>query len=411
MAQPVDYRRNYALHLVGGGFLFVALQFGNMRLVIPWIDTQRGVAYFLVALILPILQFGLIAAQLGSAPLMSRFVMRRQPVVGFGLVLVAALLGIIGAAGIATASLAGLALLLCVLFFGVGHGALNVGYDDLVAKTIPEPLLGRLVAHRAALGGTLTLVLSLAVLLFLPTVEGNQELLLWLAVAGWLGVILTYAALSEPPSPAIRKPFTLAELSRGYGLIQAYPWFRRLLIARTLLLSVELAIPFYAIHAATIHDPTAQNLTVFVIASGIGVISSGLLWARSSDRARMAAGAAVALVAGVLTLVIDGIEDLQIPYFHGIVFVLLTIAEQGAIQGQITYMMDHAPAADRPILIATANASMRTVGIAVALVLGAAGHLHDIRTPLVVLMAFNAAAALYALRAFETDQVAVAPGD
>jgi MFS family permease len=411
MAQPVDYRRNYALHLVGGGFLFVALQFGNMRLVIPWIDTQRGVAYFLVALILPILQFGLIAAQLGSAPLMSRFVMRRQPVVGFGLVLVAAILGIIGAAGIATASLAGLALLLCVLFFGVGHGALNVGYDDLVAKTIPEPLLGRLVAHRAALGGTLTLVLSLAVLLFLPTVEGNQELLLWLAVAGWLGVILTYAALSEPPSPAIRKRFTLAELSRGYGLIQVYPWFRRLLIARTLLLSVELAIPFYAIHAATIHDPTAQNLTVFVIASGIGVISSGLLWSRSSDRARMAAGAAVALVAGVLTLVIDGIEDLQIPYFHGIVFVLLTIAEQGAIQGQITYMMDHAPAADRPILIATANASMRTVGIGVALVLGAAGHLHDIRTPLVVLMAFNAAAALYALRAFEAHQVAVAPGD
>ncbi|HSA83185.1 MAG TPA: hypothetical protein VLE23_20370, partial [Geminicoccaceae bacterium] len=67
----------------------------------------------------------------------------------------------------------------------------------------------------------------------------------------------------------------------------------------------------------------------------------------------------------------------------------------------ITYMMDHAPAADRPSLIATANASMRVLGIGVGLALGAAGHLHDIRTPLVVLMAFNAAAAFYALRAFK----------
>jgi hypothetical protein len=68
----------------------------------------------------------------------------------------------------------------------------------------------------------------------------------------------------------------------------------------------------------------------------------------------------------------------------------------------MTYLMDHAPAAERPTLIATANASMRALGIVVALALGAAGHLHDIRTPLVVLMAFNAAAALYAFRKFES---------
>lgn len=397
--QRADQRRNYILHLLGGGALFVALQFGSMSLVIPWIDAHLGAPYILVALIVPLLQVGLIVAQLGVAPLISRVAQRRRPVVGLGLALVAALLAIIGIAVNLSPVLAGVALLFCVLWFAISHGAFNVGYDDLLAKTISEASLGRLVAHRAALGGALTLLVSLAVLTFLPDAQSNEVELLWLAIAGWIGVILAYARLREPPSQPIRTPITLAELSRGFRLIGSHPWFRRLLMGRALLLSVELAIPFYAIHAATLHDPTAQNLTVFVVASGIGVISGGFLWAGMSNSARMAGGAQCALIAGMLTFVIDAVEDWQIPYFHALVFTLLTVGEQGTIQGASTYMLDHAPAEDRPTLIATGNALTWTLAIAVALVLGAAGHLHDIRTPLVLLMAFNTAAMLYVLTA------------
>jgi hypothetical protein len=391
--------RNYALHLLGGGALFVALQFGSMRLVIPWIDGHLGVPYILVALVVPLIQF---VAQLGVAPLISRAAQRRRPVVGLGLVLVAALLAIIGIAVSLPPVLAGVALLFCVLCFAISHGAFNVGYDDLLAKNLAEASRGRLVAHRAALGGALTLLVSLAVLTLLPEAQSNQVLLLWLAVAGWIGVVLAYSRLSEPPSQPIRKPITLTELSRGFRLIARHPWFRRLLTGRALLLSVELAIPFYAIHAATVHDPTAQNLTVFVVASGIGVISSGLLWAGMSNSARMVGGAQCALIAGALTLFIDAVEDWQIPYFHALVFTLLTLGEQGTIQGETTYMVDHAPAEDRPTQIATGNALMWTLAIGIALLLGAAGHLHDIRTPLVALMAFNAAAIIYVLTALRS---------
>ena len=370
-----------------------------LSLVIPWIGGHLGVAYILVALVVPLAQFGQIVAQLGVAPLISRVALRKRPVVGLGLVMAATLLAIFGAAVGLPPELAGIALLFCVLCFAVSLGAFDVGYGDLLAKTISEASRGRLVAHCAALGGALTLLVSLAVLIFLPQVEGNQLELLWLAVAGWIGVVLAYAELTEPPSRTVRKPITLAELSHGFRLIGSHPWFRRLLIGRALLLSVELAIPFYAIHAATLHDPTAQNLTVFVVASGIGVISSGLLWANMSNSARMVRGALCALLAGVLTLVIDAIEDWQIPYFHALVFTLLTLGGEGTIQGETTYMVDHAPADDRPALIATGNAVTWTLSIGVALLLGAAGHLHDIRTPLVVLMAFNVGAMLYVLTA------------
>jgi MFS family permease len=394
-----DQRRNYALQLLGGGVSFVAGEFGSMRLVIPWIAGHLGVAYILVALIVPLVQFGLLVAQLGVAPLISRVALRKRPVVGLGLVMAATLLAIFGAAVGLPPELAGIALLFCAFCFAVSLGAFGVGYDDLLAKTVSEASRGRLVAHCAALGGALTLLVSLAVLIFLPQVEGNQLVLLWVAVAGWIGVVLAYAGLREPPSRTVRKPITLAELSRGFRLIASHPWFRRLLIGRALLLSVELAIPFYAIHAATLHDPTAQNLSVFVVASGIGVISGGLLWAGMSNSDRMGGGALCALLAGALTLVIDAIEDWQIPYFHALVFTLLTLGEQGSIQGEMTYMVDHAPADDRPALIATGNALTWTLAIGVALLLGAAGHLHDIRTALVVLMAFNVGAMLYVLTA------------
>lgn len=402
MDLAVDQQRNYVLHLLGGGALFIALQFGSVRLVIPWIDGHLGVAYILVASVVPVVQFGLIVAQLGGAPLISRVALRKRPVAGLGLGLAAVLLAIIGAALRLPPELAGIALLFFVLCFAVSHGAFNVGYDDLLAKTVSKELRGRLVAHRAALGGTLTLLISLAILIFLPQVQGNQAMLLWLAVVGWIGVALAYACLREPPSEPQKQALTLAQLSHGFGLIGVYPWFRRLLIGRAFLLSVELAIPFYAIHAATLHDPTAQNLTVFVVATGLGVVLGGLLWGNLSNRVRMVAGALCTLSAGALILVVDGVEAWRIPYFHAFAFVLLTLGEQGAIQGEMTYMVDHAPASDRPALIATGNALMWTLGIGVGLALGAAGHLHDIRTPLVILMAFNAAAALYALRAFKT---------
>ena len=397
--QRAEQRRNYALHLLGGGFLFIALQFGNTRLAVPWIANHLGVAYFAVALIVPSLQLGLICAQLGFSPLIPRFRLRKRPVVWFGLALAAALLVIIGTAAGLPPGLAAVVLPLCVMGFGASHGAFNVGYDDLLAKTVTQPHRGSLVAYRAALGGGLTLLLSLGVLTTLPQVAGNHVMLLWLAVAGWIGVVLAYGALSEAPSEPIRRPITLAELRRGFGLIGTYPWLRHLLIGNTLLLSVTLATPFYAIHAATLHDPTAQDLTVFVVATGIGLITSGALWASWPNRARMIGGALMALLAGALSLIVDVVEQWQIPYFHAFVFVLLTLGEQGVIQGQITYMADHAPPDERPVLIGTTNAAMWTLGIGIALALGAAGHLHHILAPLVVLMTFNAAAALYVLLA------------
>jgi hypothetical protein len=47
-------RRNFRLHVLNGGGLLMALQFGNPRLVLPWISHHLAVAYILIALLRPV---------------------------------------------------------------------------------------------------------------------------------------------------------------------------------------------------------------------------------------------------------------------------------------------------------------------------------------------------------------------
>ncbi len=394
-------RRNYALHLVGGGFLFVALQFGSTRLVVPWIGVHLGVAYVLVAAIVPAVQLGLIAGQLGSAPYFVRTRLRKRAVVGAGLMLAMALAIVFAATNSLPPLAATVVLLVCMVVFGVNHGTFNVGYEDLLAKTVPHARRGPLTAHRAAIGGGVTILIAL-VILQLPEVQESHDDVLWLGVAGWLGVVAAYALLREPASDPRAQPFAWSEFLRGLTLIRAYPWYRRLLIANVLLLSVELAIPFYAIHAATLHDPTAQNVTLFVLTSSVGVLLSGT-WAKVAIRSRIVAGALLAALAGALTFLVEATGPWQVPYFYAALFALLTLGEQGSIQGRMIYLVNHAPDRDRPAMVATSSTTGWIVGIGVAAILAMAGQLQDIRLPLVILITTNLAAALCVFLMLDAD--------
>lgn len=346
----------------------------------------------LVAAILPAAQLGLIVGQLGSAPYYVRTRMRQKAVVGAGLMLAMALAIVFVATSSIPPLAAAVVLLVCMVGFGASHGAFNVGYEDLLAKTIPRAKRGRLTAHRAAIGGGATVLIALAVLR-LPEVQGSHDDVLWFGVAGWLGVAVAYNLLREPVSVPAAQPFVWSEFLRRMHLIRAYPWYRRLLFANMLLLRVELAIPSYVIHAATLHDPTAQNVTLFVLTSSVGVLLSGF-WAKVPIRRRIAAGALLAALAGALTFLVEATGPWQVPYFYAALFALLTLGEQDSIQGRMTYLANRAPDHDRPAMVATSSTTGWIVGIGVAALLAMAGQHQDIRLPLVILIVFNLAAAL-----------------
>ena len=401
MLQPS--RRNYWLHVLGGGSLIMALQFGNPRLVLPWISQHLAVAYILVALLLPLVQFGSVAAQLLITPHLARFALRKHAVTAMGVALACVFaLIFVAAAGLAPA-IAAIALLACAVMVGVSLGVLNVSHTDLQAKTVARQVRGKMSAQAATLGGVLTLGTTFAIWALLPSEADNHLLLLWLAVGAWIGFACAHGAVVEQPSPPAASHGGLLQIRESAALITRYPWFRRHLLWRTLLLSVELAIPFYAIHAASLNDPTASDLSAFVIAIALGLVLSGPVWGRVIDRHNALAGAAgawLAAAAGLLVLATDLLGYLALPFWHALLFLPLSLARQGVIQARNRQLSVNAPAADLAAMAGLSNALIACAGIVLALVVGAAGHLHDIRTPLAILIVFNVAAALYTRRAF-----------
>jgi MFS family permease len=166
MRQPS--RRNYWLHVLGGGGLIMALQFGNPRLVLPWISHHLSVAYILVALLLPLVQFGSVAAQLLIAPRITRMPLRKRAVTAMGLALAGVFALIFAAAAGVAPAIAAIALLGCAMMVGMSLGVLNVSHTDLEAKTVARRVRGKVNAQAATLGGILTLGATFAIWALLP---------------------------------------------------------------------------------------------------------------------------------------------------------------------------------------------------------------------------------------------------
>jgi hypothetical protein len=333
--------------------------------------------------------------------------MRKHAVAATGLFLAGLFAAIFVIAAALAPAVAGLALLLCAALIGLSFCLLGVAHTDLQAKTVARPVRGKAMAHGAVLGGALTLGASVAIWWLVPELAGNHLILLWLAVGGCLGFAAAHGAIQEMPGEQVAERGGLRQIRRGLSLIAQYPWFKRFLILRGLLLSVELTVPFYAIHAATLHGPTAHNLTTFVVALSIGKILAGQIWGRLLDRhnALVAiAGALLAATAGAVVLALDALGKPDAPFTHAFLFVPLAIAIEGVIQARYRWLSVMAPAKDRPAMAAFGSALLAFAGIVMALLLGAAGHLRDINTPLVCLILLNLAAAAYVPRAFTVDK-------
>jgi len=398
-------RQNFALNVVGGAAVIMALEYGSVRLVVPWIGQHLQVPYILVALILPLHEFCMVTSQLLLAPRVGRFVLRKRSVSSLAIAFAALFALIFIVASLLQAAVAGIALLLSAAALGLGLAIYNVSRNDLLAKTVPRRVRGRALGRQASLGGIMILGVSIGIWALLPQWSGNEQFLLWLAVGGWLGTALAYGVVREMPSePAPHRPL-LTELKRGFELVGQHRWFARFLIWRGLALSVELAIPFYAIHAASLHDTTAQSLSMFVVTISLGLILSGPVWGRLVDRhnALVAAlGPLIAAATGVVILLITLGGAPAVPFSHAILFLPLTLAREAVILSRVRHMSVMAPGPDRPAMLAFSSASTACVAIVAALVIGFAGHLHDIHTPLAILILVNLVTAIYVRRAFAT---------
>lgn len=400
--------RNYRLIFWSGALAIVGSQLINPTLVLPFLYLALGAPVFFAGLLLPCVTGARLIAEIFVSPFINR--MTRAKLAVYVPNLLTAL--VLSALALFATELPQLMIVLLFLttaiVIGLCRGISSLGSSQVYGVAIPASKRNGMVFAQATISGVLAIVV---VLLTRDLLTADQPMQRHIVVL-WCGVFALFAAgisfigvqllKEEEREPTQSKPKPLQELASGFRTGMAYKWYRQFLIARLLFVSVELAMPFYTIHAATFHLGTKHSLSWFVIAASMGVVIGSLLWrwlsVQISVKPVMLVGCLISTISAVLALGFTLLGLTQNVWLYALVILLLSLAGNGVINGRYLYIIEMTDKEERPYLVALGDVCAGLVGMVFAAILGAVAHWHDPITPIFALAALNLIAMLYAFR-------------
>ena len=241
---------------------------------------------------------------------------------------------------------------------------------DLLGKTIPRRRRGRLSGLAASIAGVVTVVFGGTLSIVGPDTLPVSILAGIIAVAGvaWLLAAAVMSRLREEPGTTDDSRNGLQAAIGSLRILMRDRMFRRFVIARALLASTVLSMPFYVLLARDATGDRAATLGLFIIASSLATAVSGFAWGsladRSSRRTLMIAGASASAVGSVTYLVGSGVfgsgatvpgAGNASPWIYALLFFVLSLAHTGIRVGRKTYLVDMAPADERAAYVAVSN--------------------------------------------------------
>lgn len=397
LAESPGARRAYLLNVANGACTKLAEKLAGPDLVLPWLLGAISAPAGIAATLMPAKQAGSLLPQLMISGWIRTRPRRKWVWVVAGLVQASALVAMAIAALVLPPVLAGWSLAGLMLLFSIASGCGSVAFQDVTPKTIPEGARGRMLANRSAIGGALTLATGV----WLSTgIHGLDSLGLVLTLVGaaallWAAAALLFAAIPEAESEPGEGRDPGEEIRRGLILVRTVPGFRRFLLARAALLSVEVATPIYVLHAQREGDAQMSGLGLYMVALGLAAVLSSPFWGAVADRSArkvmtLSALIGCAVAAGALilpTLLDDGL----LPFGFAGLFLALGVAEAGVRLGRKTYLADGAPEDERPLYVAFSNTAAGIVAL-VFMALGLVAEATGVTATIAVLAALSALA-------------------
>lgn len=263
--------------------------------------------------------------------------------------------------------------------FWMSEGMSIVPWVDMLGKTIPPTRRGRLFASMHVLGGMLGIGAGLWIrwLLQSPTVPypvGYGVLFLAACIALTVSA-LSLGVLREPPSPHDEQRYsTLALIKDIPNLLVSMPPFRLLVLVQALFGFAVLPAPFYILYASgllrSVVAPTAGTesigvgifLSVQTAGMIVGNTALGFLGDHYGNRLMLRVLALFhvlvpmsAMLAGYIARA-AGLQTIGIYLAFFPTFFIFGSLLSGTWMGVTNYLLELAPADDRPAYIAVMNA-------------------------------------------------------
>ncbi|MEE4280533.1 MAG: MFS transporter [Pseudomonadales bacterium] len=360
-----DLTRNFIIHL-GHGMLG---QTGFRLLMAPtflpaYIMLLSGGSELMVGIALSVNALGMALTPLIGANLIEH--RKRVLPVGFltGGAMRASVL-LIALSGFFLQSEAALvAIIACLLFFGLFQGMQGVIFNFLMSKVIPVSKRGRLTGLRNFLAGVTSAgVAWLGGHYFLgddPTAVGYSWVFLLAFVLTSVGLALLLF-IREPEPPTVqRKQNLLARLHDLPQLLRDDPAFTRYFLARSLATMGRMAMPFYILYAGQSLGLTGQLLGMVTFAFTLAGTVSNLVWGSIADRAgfRLVFLLSIAMwvIATLLLIFSSGV------FLTVLVFIGIGAAVQGFQNSSQNLTLEFGNRDDLPVRIAIANTASEIAG-------------------------------------------------
>ncbi len=386
-------------------------------IVLPFLYLALGAPQFLAGLLLPCVKGARIIAEAVMSPYV-RVGNRSKKAMILPNLVIALVLAVLALSGAALSD--GVVMVLFVLValvVGSCYGVWALGSNHIYGSELEEEERGQIVFTQLALSCiiAIALVWTTRALMVGETPFERHRVLLWLGVLALLvscfcmfRLVLTKTSdeVSNQEKSDKKESF-YNQVSRGWSLALRYEWFRRFLVARLFFLSVELATPFYTIHAATFHLSTPHILTIFVTATSAGRALGAVLWrrvVRKSIRYTIAGASMIACLSALMAIGFDLFGLANNPWVYASTIFFLSFGIGGETEGRYLYLLSMSSDSNRPYLVALSDAAAGIGGIIFAAVLGLVAQIQSVLIPLTVLAVLNAISVYLALSLTEKTE-------
>ena len=371
-----DQPQNFMRHLWASLGNKLADELSSARLVLPWLMGVIGAPIWMVGLLVPIRESGALLPQVFVAGYIRLKPQRKWVWVVGGLfqalsALVLALLALMG-----SGTLGGTLVLVTLVALSLARGLSSIATKDVMGKTIAKKRRGTLMGWSGSVAGAATLLAG-GVLMLFEDRPGQLALaiLLGIAALGWALNAFCAARIQESPGAIDGGENAWDSLKLGLSLLKEDRTFLHFNLARALLLSSALALPYIALLGQQQSGAQLGGLGLLVVVSGLAGMLADPVWGKRADTSSRrvmrdaAAGTVFCCLAGALLAWLPAGWTSQIwPY--ALIYGLLVIVHHGVRLGRKTYLVDMARQDNRALYVALSNTLTGILMLIVGGVLG-----------------------------------------
>lgn len=391
--------RNFFLHLFASLGNKLADELSSARLVLPWLLGIIGAPVWMIGLLVPIREAGALLPQLFVAGFIRLKPQRKWIWVAGALLQAVSAMGLALLALVGSGAVGGLLVLAALVMLSLARGLSSIATKDVLGKTIAKRRRGTLMGWSGSVAGAATLIAG-GVLVWFGDRPGNLALAILLAVAaaGWLLNALCAARIKEVPGAVEGGENAWDSIKLGLSLMREDRTFLHFNMARALLLSSALALPYLALLGQQQSGTELGGLGILVVVSGLAAMVASPAWGKRADQSSRrvmrdaAIGTAICCLLGALLAWLPGEWTHSVLPYAGI-YALLVIVHHGVRLGRKTYLVDIANQDNRAMYVALSNTFTGVLMLVVGGLIGALAQWLG-SAMLLVILAFTAVGAM-----------------